>query len=111
MEGRAGRIAEVEVGMGGAVEWGKWKRLAFRCDGGRKRWCRQASWFTDAVAYLLASTVMIHLALLLLDGVRVPVQRLDRDPHFGPFLRVPCKFLDRDPQGKVGWKGKRKRAE
>ncbi len=30
--------------------------------------------------------------------VRVPVQKLDRDPHFRPILRVPCKFLDRDPQ-------------
>jgi hypothetical protein len=29
--------------------------------------------------------------------VRVPVQFLDRDPHFWQFLRVPCKFLDRDP--------------
>ena len=41
-------------------------------------------------------------------AVRVPVQVLDRDPHFGPFLRVPCKFLDRDPQwGQAGRVGKR----
>ena len=55
----------------------------------------------DPFTYLLLSPFSLlsfPRPRLSRSPLRVPVQSLDRDPHFGPFLRVPCKFLDRDPQ-------------